>query len=100
MKKKKKVKKVTIVGADYYFGVKIFSVDSIYKIRKDPENKYDPEAIKVILGKKTIGYVANSFFTVADGTYSAGRIYDKIGKKAKVKVKFILGNKVIAKVID
>ena len=36
------------------------------------------------LGK--IGYVANSSYTVLGDSMSAGRLYDKIGKKAKAKV--------------
>ena len=54
---------------------------------KEPDNEYDKEAIKVTyegLGK--IGYVANSSYTVIGDSMSAGRIYDKIGKKAKAKV--------------
>lgn len=55
------------------------------RLEKEPDNEYDKEAIKVIyegLGK--IGYVANSSYTVLGDSMSAGRIYDKIGKKAKV----------------
>ena len=33
-----------------------------------------------------MGYVANSSYTVIGDSMSAGRIYDKIGKKAKAKV--------------
>ena len=33
-----------------------------------------------------IGYVANSPYTMIGESMSAGRIYDKIGKKAKAKV--------------
>ena len=53
----------------------------------DVVSEYDKEAIKVTyegLGK--IGYVANSSYTVIGDSMSAGRIYDKIGKKAKAKV--------------
>ena len=52
----------------------------------DPD-EYDKEAIKATyegLGK--IGYVANSSYTVIGDSMSAGRLYDKIGKKAKAKV--------------
>ena len=33
-----------------------------------------------------VGYIANSTFTVAKGTYSAGRLYDKIGNEAKARI--------------
>ena len=56
-------------------------------LEKEPDNEYDKEAIKVTyegLGK--IGYVANSSYTVIGDSMSAGRIYDKIGKKENAKV--------------
>ena len=59
----------------------------VYGRLRGKDNEYDKEAIKVIyegLGK--IGYVANSSYTVLGDSMSAGRIYDKIGKKAKAKV--------------
>ena len=43
-------------------------------------------------------YVANSVSTVARGTYSAGRLYDKFEKYVKVKVVFVLCGKSICKV--
>ena len=61
------------------------NISSLWKIKRKKGNEYDKEAIKVIyegLGK--IGYVANSSYTVLGDSMSAGRIYDKIGKKAKV----------------
>ena len=57
------------------------------QLEKEPDNKYDPEAIQVKLkGMGKIGYVANSPYTMIGESMSAGRIYDKIGKKAKAKV--------------
>ena len=51
---------------------------------KEPDNEYDTEAIKVEMpGIGHIGYVANSPYTVVGESYSAGRLYDKIGDTAK-----------------
>ena len=61
------------------------NISNLWKIKRKKGNEYDKEAIKVTyegLGK--IGYVANSSYTVLGDSMSAGRIYDKIGKKAKV----------------
>ena len=53
--------------------------------------RIDPEAIRVELkGLGHIGYVANSPYTVLGDSYSAGRLYDKIGKTAKGSVVFVL----------
>ena len=62
------------------------NISSLWKIKRKKGNEYDKEAIKVTyegLGK--IGYVANSSYTVLGDSMSAGRIYDKIGKKAKAQ---------------
>lgn len=51
---------------------------------KRTQNEWDREAIAVYregLGK--VGYVANSPKTVLGESYSAGRLYDKIGKKPR-----------------
>ena len=48
------------------------------KCIKDKNNPYDSEAIKVVMKEiGTVGYIANSPYTTATGTMSAGRIYEK-----------------------
>ena len=64
-------------------------------------NKYDKEAIQVkIKGLGKVGYVANSPYTVKGESMSAGRLYDRIGDKAKGKVVFATDAGVICKIID
>ena len=75
----------TLTGTNHYFGKEFLKKGTKIRLEKEPDNEYDKEAIKVLyegLGK--IGYVANSSNTVLGDSMSAGRIYDKIGKKAKV----------------
>ena len=77
----------TLTGTKHYFGKEFLKKGTKIRLEKEPDNEYDKEAIKVIyegLGK--IGYVANSSYTVIGDSMSAGRIYDKIGKRAKEKV--------------
>lgn len=77
----------TLAGTNHYFGKEFLKKGTKIRLEKEPDNEYDKEAIKVTyegLGK--IGYVANSSNTVLGDSRSAGRIYDKIGKKAKEKV--------------
>ena len=65
------------------------------------DNYYDQEAIRCqVKHIGTVGYVANSTYTVAVGTKSAGRIAHKVKKKFKVQVMFVAGNYVICKVVD
>ncbi len=63
---------------------------------KEPENEYDKEAIRVeIEGLGKIGYVANSVRTVVGESYSAGRIYDKIGDRCTGTVMYKLDGGVL-----
>ena len=91
---------ITITGMEYYFGNKVFKVGDVINCEKEFDNDYDEEAIKVMMktfGK--VGYVANSSRTVAKGTKSAGRIYDKVGDKFCAKVCFVTGTSVIVEVL-
>lgn len=92
---------ITIIAFDNFHGSKPFVINGIVKLAKEPENKYDDEAIACEMryyGK--IGYVSNSTQTVIRGTMSAGRLYDKISNEYFAKIKFMKGNNVIAKVLS
>ncbi len=90
---------ITITGLNFRFGSDFLKKGMKVKLVKEPENEFDKEAIRVELkGLGTIGYVANSTKTVAGESISAGRLYDRIGKKAKAKVMIKLDNAVICKV--
>ncbi len=92
---------VTITGISHYYGKKPFRIGSVFKLIKEPDNEYDPEAISAFLPFiEKIGYVANSTNTVYDGTISAGRLYDKIEDYAYGKVMFVTHSSVIALVLD
>ncbi len=82
---------LTIAGTNYYHGHKFIEPKMEVKLVKEPDNKVDPEAIKVEMpGIGLIGYVANSPYTVIGESMSAGRIYDKIGDTAKGTVLYVL----------
>lgn len=88
----------TVNAVNMFNGIKPFKIGSIIKLVKEPENEYDAEAIRVELRYAgPSGYVANSVKTVAKGTYSGGRLYDKILKEDYGKVEFIVGETIIAK---
>ena len=81
----------TLTGANHYYGQDFLKKGMKVKLIKEPENEHDPEAIRVEmkhLGK--IGYVANSPYTVKGESMSAGRLYDRIGKRANGKVLMVL----------
>lgn len=90
---------VTITGVRNYYGMQPFAIGNLIRCRKEPDNRYDCDAIKCTLpmvGK--VGYIANSVGTVACGTMSAGRIYDRVGEKFYVRVMFTTNTKIICKV--
>ena len=91
----------TIAGCNHYFGSDFMEKGMKVKLVKEPDNEYDKEAIQVkIKGLGKVGYVANSPYTVKGESMSAGRLYDRIGDKAKGKVVFVIDGGVVCRVID
>lgn len=91
---------ITIMSFKNLYDEKPLKLDGIIKLVKEPDNKYDTEAIACEMryfGK--IGYVANSTNTVIKGCMSSGRVFDKIDDEYFAKIKFITGNNAIAKVL-
>jgi len=81
----------TVTGTQHHFGKEFIEPDMKVKLVKEPDNEHDREAIKVEMeGLGTIGYVANSHYTVKGESMSAGRMYDKIGDEAMGTVKYVL----------
>ena len=86
----------TLTGTNHYYGKKFLEKDMKIFLEKEPENTYDPEAIQVKLkGLGRIGYVANSPYTLVGESYSAGRLYDKIGDTATGTVLYVLDKGVL-----
>lgn len=80
----------TLTGTNHYLGSDFLEKGMKIRLEKEPDNRHDHEAIKVLLdGVGHIGYVANSPYTVIGESWSAGRLYDKIGDTARGKVKLI-----------
>ena len=94
-------KYVTIVGFNNYSGRVPFTIGNLVRCEKEPDNPHDGEAIRCTLPMLgTVGYLANSSYTVAGGTMSAGRVYDKVPTKFYVRVMFTTGSKIICRVED
>lgn len=89
----------TLTGTKYYYGKEFLKPGMELQLEKEPDNEYDKEAIIVRMdGLDKIGYVANSNYTVIGDSMSAGRIYDKIGKKAKAKVILVTEHGTLCKI--
>ncbi len=87
----------TITGTQHRLGQEFFEKGMKVELVKEPDNKHDKEAIKVMLDGFHVGYVANSTYTVLGECMSAGRIYDKIGDTAYGKVKLVTDRGIVCK---
>ncbi len=86
----------TITGTKFRFGTDFMKSGMKVRLEKEPDNQHDREAIKVTMkGLGLVGYVANSVGTVIGESWSAGRVYDKIGDTARGKVLYVLDNGVL-----
>ena len=91
----------TIAGCSHYYGTQFMEKGMKVKLVKEPDNEYDKEAIMVkIKGLGKCGYVANSPYTVQGESMSAGRLYDKIGDKAKGRIVFVIGGTAVCRIMD
>ena len=91
---------ITITGFEHYMGIDSYRIGQELVLKKDENNLYDDEAIKVESeAGATYGYVANSVDTVARGTHSAGYVYCSLKEPQKCKVKFITQESIIAELI-
>ena len=88
----------TIAGTNHYYGSDFMKVGMPVRLVKDRKNDYDNEAIAVKMdGLDTVGYVANSRYTVLGESYSAGRLYDKIYKNARATILYVLPQGVVCR---
>ena len=96
----------TLTGTKYYQGssfmepgTRVMEPGTRVYLRKEPDNEYDKEAIRVEMpGLGKVGYVANSAHTVIGECLSAGRLYDRIGKKAAGKVEYVTSRGVVFRI--
>ena len=79
-----------VMDMKYYpSSIKVKVGDPVFLV-KDPDNLYDPEAIRVVLPSHgQIGYIANNAVAVPRGCRSAGRIYDSFRQQTLGVVQFI-----------
>ena len=86
----------TITGTKFRHGQDFMKSGMKVRLEKEPDNEHDAEAIKVTMeGLGPVGYVANSIHTVIGESWSAGRVYDKIGNTAAGKVLYVLDDGVL-----
>ncbi len=81
----------TLTGTNHRYGSDFIEPGMSLRLVKETDNEVDSEAISVEMeGLGQVGYVANSPYTVEGESYSAGRLYDKIGDTAAGTVLYVL----------
>ena len=90
---------LTVTHLDDFGGHIMFRVGDKLDLKKDEDNPYDDEAIAVYKDGYKCGYVANSAYTVARGTYSAGRLFDLINDDGMCTVCFITQDIIIGELM-
>ena len=89
---------INITGTQYYKHFEPFKEGTIVDLIKEPDNPHDKNAIRVEVNSETVGYVANSKYTLIKEVKSATDIKNNLSTQAEVQ--FILFNEwVIAKLI-
>ena len=89
---------INITGIHFYRGFEPFTNGTVVDLIREPDNPNDRDAIRVDINGTTVGYVANSRYTVIKEVKSATDI--KNTKSTHAEVQFILFKEwVIAKLI-
>ena len=89
-----------MIGCKHFFGTDFIEKGITLTLEKEPDNEADNEAIAVKYpGVGKCGYVANSPYTVVGETFSAGRLYDKIGDTAEAEIMFAVPGGAICRVV-
>lgn len=73
---------------------------TVVNLIKEPQNTHDSDAIRVEFRGKTVGYVANSKYTLIDEAKSATQIQNGFEKHAKAEIMFLFMERhLVAKVL-
>lgn len=89
---------ISITGTRFYFGIEIFTPGLTVNLVREPENEHDGDAVRVEIDGETVGYVANSEYTLIENIKSASDINKMDFKKAEV-IFIYMDEYVIAKLV-
>ena len=98
--KKTKDTLICITGRNHYGYSAPTEEGSIVDLIGEPENEHDPDAIRVEYNQKTVGYVANSHYTMIDEASSASQIKNMFKDRTKARIMFVfMEEHLVAKLI-
>lgn len=90
-----------MMGMDNYQGAQALHVgDTIYLV-KDPDNRLDHQAIKVVIPPiGEVGYIINHAAEVPHGCWTGSGFYDAFYQQTCAKVRFMMKEMVIIELIE
>lgn len=80
---------VCIAGRNHYGYSAPTENGTIIDLIKEPDNEHDKNAIRVEFNTKTVGYVANSTYTMIDEAKSASEIWCLFGERTRARILFV-----------
>lgn len=82
---------ICIAGTRFYDRERLLTAGTRVELVREPDNVYDPDAIRIEIRGETVGYVANSNSTLISEVKSASEIKDiiKDDQKATIMFKFL-----------
>ena len=80
---------ICIAGREHYGYAAPTNSGAVVDLIKEPDNEHDSDAIRVEYQKMTVGYVANSPYTLIDEAKSSSQIGGLFERSAKAKILFV-----------
>ncbi|WP_440111794.1 HIRAN domain-containing protein [Paenibacillus sp. QZ-Y1] len=88
-------------GMEHYHGVQALNVGDTLFLVKDPDNRLDHRAIKVVIPPiGTVGYIINNPLIVPHGCWTGTGIYDAFHQQTGAKVRFTMKDMIILELIE
>lgn len=92
----------TLTGLDHYLGNTDLNIGDSVVMKRDHENKYDPDAIQIWKGDDLRGYVANSKYTAFCATVPASQLvgmFNTSNETHEAVIEVVFSNFAICKVV-
>jgi hypothetical protein len=90
-----------MVGMENYHGAQTLHVGDTLYLVKDPDNRLDHQAIKVVIPPiGEVGYIVNQTGKVPHGCWTGSGFYDAFYQQTCAKVRFMMQDIVIIELIE
>ncbi|KAA8786682.1 DNA-binding protein [Paenibacillus amylolyticus] len=90
-----------LMGMENYHGAEALHLGDTLYLVKDPDNRLDHQAIKVVIPPiGEVGYIVNHAATVPHGCWTGAGFYDAFYQQTCAKVRFMMKDMVIIELIE